>query len=63
MRQWSGPNHVGDIISSQRHYDQATQEHIEIIEQVKAGNPKKAAKAMEQHVNRSMNNILSLYDK
>ena len=63
MRQWSGPNHVGDIISRQRHYDQSTQEHIEVLEQIKERNPKKAAKAMEKHVTRSMNNILSLYDE
>ena len=53
---------MGDIVSKQRHYEQATQEHIEVMEQIKAGNPSKASKAMEKHITRSMNNILSLYD-
>lgn len=63
MRQWSGPNHVGDFISRQRHYEESTKEHIEVLEQIKVGNPAKAAKAMEKHISRSMNNILALYDE
>lgn len=62
MRQWSGANHLGDIISKKKHYEQSTKEHIEVLEQIKAGKPQKAEKAMEQHVIRSMNNILSLYE-
>ena len=63
MRQWSGANQVGDIISRQRHYEQSTKEHIEVLEQIKARNPEGASKAMEEHIMRSMNNIISLYDE
>ena len=62
MRQWSGANHLSDIISKKKHYEESTKEHIEVLEQIKAGNPQNAAEAMAQHVGRSMNNILSLYE-
>ena len=57
---WNGPS-TGQANSELEHFVQSTKEHIEILRAIKEKDAAKAREAMEQHITRSMNNILDSY--
>ena len=54
---WNGPS-IGFTSPKLDHYIKSTQEHIDILTCIKNHDAKKAKKEMEQHIERSMDNIL-----
>ena len=54
---WNGPS-IGFTSPKLDHYIKSTQEHINILTCIKKKDAKKARKEMEQHIERSMDNIL-----
>lgn len=54
---WNGPS-IGCKAPRLEHYQKSTAEHIEILNAIKAGDARKAQKAMAAHIERSLDNIL-----
>ena len=57
---WNGPS-IGFTSPKLEHYIKSTQEHIDILTAIRNHDAKKARKEMEQHTERSMNNILKSF--
>ena len=57
---WNGPS-IGFTSPKLEHYIKSTQEHIDILTAIRNHDAKKARKEMEQHTERSMNNILESF--
>ncbi len=57
MSLWNGPS-IGKYTSAGEHYTLSTREHIQILQDIRNGNAKAALTHMQQHIKRSMNNIL-----
>ncbi len=57
---WNGPS-IGPSNSIQEHYQKSTQEHIQILQQIREGNAQKAKEIMEVHISRSMDNIIKSF--
>ena len=57
---WNGPS-TGQANSELEHFIQSTQEHIQILTAIKHSDPDTARQAMEQHITRSMDNILNSF--
>lgn len=55
---WNGPS-IGMLTPPLEHYRISTQEHISIVEAIKAGDADTARKEMERHIARSLENILA----
>ncbi len=60
MGLWNGPS-IGQANSEVEHYSKSTQEHIQILQHIRNGNPQEARQIMEIHIERSMNNILKSF--
>ena len=60
MSLWNGPS-TGSANSELDHYVQSTEEHIQILQSIRSKDTAKARQMMEQHITRSMNNILKSY--
>ena len=60
MSLWNGPS-TGSANSELDHYVQSTEEHIQILQSIRSKDAAKARQMMEQHITRSMNNILKSY--
>lgn len=54
---WNGPS-IGFMAPRLEHYRKSTEEHIEILNAIKAQDSRKAQKAMTAHIERSLDNIL-----
>ena len=59
MSLWNGPS-VGRYTSAGEHYAQSTTEHIRILKDIRNGDSEAARRNMQQHIGRSMQNILRL---
>lgn len=57
---WNGPS-VGITTSKLDHYKKSTKEHIAILKAIEKQDAKAAKKEMEQHIERSLNNILKSF--
>ncbi len=57
---WNGPS-VGVTASKLDHYKKSTKEHIAILKAIEKQDAKAAKKEMEQHIERSLNNILKSF--
>lgn len=57
---WNGPS-VGITASKLDHYKKSTKEHIAILKAIEKQDAKAAKKEMEQHIERSLNNILKSF--
>lgn len=57
MSLWNGPS-VGKYTGAIEHFTQSTAEHIQILLDIRAGDASAARMDMEQHIRRSMYNIL-----
>lgn len=60
MSLWNGPS-VGKSTAAREHYSLSTREHIQILLNIRAGEAGTARQEMEQHIRRSMYNILMLH--
>lgn len=58
---WNGPS-IGYLNPKLDHYTKSTDEHIAILEAIKAQDAEKAKKMMEIHIERSMKNILASFE-
>ena len=58
---WNGPS-IGYLNPKLDHYTKSTDEHVAILEAIKAQDAEKAKKMMEIHIERSMNNILDSFE-
>lgn len=58
---WNGPS-IGYLNPKLDHYTKSTDEHIAILEAIKAQDAEKAKKMMEIHIERSMDNILDSFE-
>ena len=58
---WNGPSVGRGENAAAHHYQASTAEHIAILEAIRDGQPKKAKQAMQRHITRSMENMLSHY--
>ncbi len=63
MDLWNGPSTGESPEERQSHYQKSTEEHIRILEAVQKGDPASAKEAMNEHITRSMNNILRYYEE
>ena len=54
---WNGPS-IGFTAPKLDHYIKSTQEHINILKYIKKQDVEQARKAMKEHTERSMDNIL-----
>lgn len=54
---WNGPS-IGMLTPPLEHYKASTEEHIAIVEAIKAGDADAAKREMERHIGRSLENIL-----
>ena len=59
---WNGPS-TGKANSEADHHIKSTKEHIEMLQFVQKKNAEKARAVMEQHITRSMENILSSFEQ
>ena len=57
---WNGPS-IGFTSPKLEHYIKSTQEHIDILTAIRNHDAKKARKVLDQHTERSMNNILKSF--
>ncbi len=57
---WNGPS-TGQANSELEHFIQSTNEHIQILSAIKKRDSAQARQIMEQHISRSMDNILSSF--
>lgn len=57
MSLWNGPS-VGQYTSAREHFRQSTSEHIQILQDIRSGSLEAARRGMQQHIGRSMQNIL-----
>lgn len=57
---WNGPS-IGPSNSKLEHYQKSTQEHIQILQQIREGNAQEAKQIMEVHISRSMDNIIKSF--
>lgn len=60
MSLWNGPS-ISTMNSELEHYHQSTQEHIEILQAIRAGDITEGKRIMEWHIHRSMDNILKSF--
>lgn len=60
MGLWNGPS-IGGANSELEHYVQSTKEHIQMLQYIRDHDAENARKVMEQHITRSMDNILNSY--
>lgn len=59
---WNGPSSGHSHEQITQHYKNSVFEHISILHFIRDRQPEKAKKAMVQHIARSMENILKLYE-
>lgn len=62
MELWNGPSSGHSHAEIEQHYKNSVFEHISILHFIRDRQPEKAKKAMTQHIARSMDNILKLYN-
>ncbi len=62
MDLWNGPSTGESPEDRESHYQKSTEEHIRILEAVQKGDRAGAKEAMNEHIIRSMNNILRYYE-
>ena len=60
MSLWNGPS-IGRKTSAGDHYKASTGEHMKTLEAISENNGELARKCMEEHIRRSMDNILSSF--
>lgn len=59
MELWNGPSTGHAIPEEQKHYRLSTEEHIQILENIRDHQPQAAKEAMERHIRRSEDNVLA----
>lgn len=59
MELWNGPSTGHAIPEEQKHYRLSTEEHIEILKDIRDHKSAAAKKAMEKHIKRSEENVLA----
>lgn len=59
---WNGPS-VGYANSQLEHFQLSTREHIQVLKAIEAGDSEKARSCMNQHILRSMDNMLQSFQK
>lgn len=59
---WNGPS-TGYANSQLEHFDLSTQEHIKVLQAIRAGDSESARSFMNQHIMRSMDNMLQSFQK
>lgn len=62
MNLWNGPS-FGKANSEKEHYEKSTKEHIEVLTAIRQNDAKTARHVMEEHIMRSMNNVLKHYQE
>ena len=60
MSLWNGPS-ISIMNSELDHYRQSTNEHIQILQAIRAGDAEEGKRIMEWHIRRSMDNILKSF--
>lgn len=60
MSLWNGPS-TGKANSEREHHLQSTAEHIQMLEYISKGDAEQARIVMQQHISRSMENILNSF--
>ncbi len=61
MDLWNGPSTGHTIPETNAHYRHSTKEHLQILSEIRDKNAEGARLAMKKHIERSMNNIVALY--
>lgn len=63
MELWNGPSTGHAIPEEQKHYRLSTEEHIQILEDIRDHKSAAAKKDMEKHIKRSEENVLAYLEK
>lgn len=63
MELWNGPSTGHAIPEEQKHYRLSTEEHIQLLEDIRDHKAEAASKAMERHIKRSEDNVLEYLRK
>ncbi|WP_289050313.1 GntR family transcriptional regulator [Acidaminococcus timonensis] len=63
MELWNGPSTGHAIPEEQKHYRLSTEEHIQLLENIRDHKAIAASKAMERHIKRSEDNVLEYLRK
>ena len=61
LEMWNGPSAGTGPDAEKDHFCRSTEEHIAILCAIRDRKPEEARSALEQHIRRSMNNILARY--